>query len=75
MSSLRDMIVDITSEDEAEKFGAWAFGEGYEILDHSLLFLAAWNKNHSDLLELKEDGWIEIDLPRMVDLWHANGSA
>ena len=74
MSSLRGMIIDITSEDEAEKFGAWAFGKGYEVLDDALLFMAAWNKNHRHLLELKEDGYIEIDLPQMVDLWRANGS-
>jgi hypothetical protein len=74
MSSFCDLIVDITSEEEAERFGDWAFGKGRKVLDHPLLFLAAWNKNHGDVLELKEDGYIEIDLPLMVDLWRANGS-
>lgn len=75
MSSFRGMVIDLTSEEEAERFGLWAFGEEYKVLDGSLRFMAAWNENHSDLLELKSDGYIEIDLPKMVDLWRANGSA
>ena len=59
----------IEDEGELEDFGEWAFGEDYQTYDHSLKFMKAWNKLHAEKYELKPDGAIEHDVPKMVELW------
>lgn len=59
----------IEDEDDLEHFGEWAFGKDFNIYDHSLKFMKAWNLRHCHNLQIKTQNHIENDVPKMVDLW------
>jgi hypothetical protein len=59
----------LADQSQVEPFGKWAFGDGYEELDHSLKFMEKWNELHGDDLTLKPDGMISKDIPKMIALW------
>lgn len=62
----------IQSENELEAFAEWAFGPYYRELSQEISFMECWNTLHKELLELKPDGAIEEDAPKMVELWKAH---
>lgn len=58
------------SQEEADMFALWAFGEHYNELDNGLMFLESWNALHGEL-KLDPAGQIALDAPKMVDLYRA----
>jgi len=62
-------FLDTDDEQELQEFALWAFGEGYQEIAHALDFMEAWNLLHGEDLRLREEGYIHIDVPRMVELW------
>ena len=72
MASMRDTIEHFMKpmdEEELEDFALWAFGENFQELDHSLKFMEAWNEIHGDDFLLRQDGVIEFDVPKMIQMW------
>lgn len=73
MANMRDTIeayLKPKDSEELDAFGLWAFGEKFKDLDHSLLFMKAWNEIHGDKLTLTQDGIIQHDIPKMVEMWN-----
>lgn len=59
----------IFDQNDVEKFGEWAFGKDYTIIDGSINFMKAWNQLHSDKLMLEDIGCITEDISKMVQIW------
>ena len=72
MANMRDTVEHFMrprDEDELESFARWAFGDNFHELDHSLKFMESWNEIHGDDFLLRQDGIIEHDVPKMIQMW------
>lgn len=63
-------LIYMDTGESVDEFGLWAFGEKFNELDHTVLFLESWNRLHEKELPLSLDGIIIDDIPKMVRLWH-----
>lgn len=62
-------FLDTDDEEEIDVFGEWAFGPSFKDMTHTLQFMEAWNERHGKKFILSEDGIIEYDLPKMIEMW------
>lgn len=70
--TLKEFFKELIPDDkELDAFGFWAFGEEWpEIKFHNAQH--CWNYHHSKELELKSDGVVAEDAPKMIMLWRAS---
>lgn len=67
--NMRELVVSLLDEEGADRFGLWAFGEGFRELCSGSDYLSAWNKLHSSVLQIKPEGMIYQDIGKMILLW------
>lgn len=71
---LKDTARVFLSDEEAERFAAWAFGEEYLIFDETIQFAKAWNNLHGDLCHLDYVHSPVKDMIKMIKLWRKHES-
>lgn len=71
--NIRGIIEDYLSDEEAEEFAFFAFGESYKIINlDSIDPLILWNLKHGDLLKLDPRNSPRDDIPKMIEIWKNN---
>lgn len=65
---LRDVVEEHLG-DKSEEFAQWAFGKFYKDFGHPLNFMDSWNDLHGDKMTLELNGFMEIDIPKMIEIW------
>ncbi len=65
-----EYVLNPEDDDEIENFAEWAFGKDFREFHHSMDFLEGWNLLHGDELHLSASGYIEEDVPKMIELWN-----
>lgn len=56
-------------EEEVNKFGEWAFGHDFWILEEGKEFARAWNKIHGKVYKIEMKNSIIDDFRKMTDLY------
>ncbi len=65
---ISDLIERTIGKEKAIEFAIWAFSDEYADL---LLgeFHLIWNYRHGEKLKLHGNGLINVDIPKMIEIW------
>ena len=59
----------LNPDESVDAFGQWAFGDDFKKLAGIDAFLSNWNEIHGKELKLCREGYLFVDVPKMVALW------
>ena len=60
---------NLTSEENAEEFAQWAFGNDFNQIFGIEKFANQWNEKHRDKFEIKYTSLISKDVPKLINIW------
>jgi hypothetical protein len=67
---MKDLVISLLGEEDAEAFALWAFGESYESLLRLLpKLMHKWNERHGHLLLLEGSSKAVDSIFKMIELW------
>lgn len=64
----------LNETENSVEFAKWAFGEDFLEIARGEGFLEAWNILHGDVLYLEISGRLNLDIPKMIQLWRESKS-
>lgn len=66
---IRDIVELHLTEEKAEEFSEWAWGEGFKEMELGVDCVPIWNERHGDILTIYLNGDPRVDIPLMIAIW------
>ena len=63
-----DIINGLIGKEKALEFALWALGDEFRDFRRDEVWIV-WNFRHGDKLKLHANGMINVDIPKMIEIW------